>query len=398
VASEYKTVRSATEALCEGLTVEDQALQSMPDASPVKWHLAHTSWFFEEFLLAAQPGYRRFHPQYGFLFNSYYEAVGARWPRAERGLLARPTLPEVLAYRRHVDEHMADGGASALVELGLQHEQQHQELILTDVKHLFGYNPLEPVYRRCEPPVDAPPPRQRWVAFAEAVREIGAPDAGFAFDNERPRHRALVPAFLLASRLVTAAEYAEFIADGGYRRAALWLADAWPLVQRERWEAPLYWRKDGASWTTFTLGGRRLLRAAEPVCHVSYYEADAYARWAGARLPTEFEWETAAEGRSHEGSFLDSGRFHPAPAGGGVLEQLFGECWQWTQSAYGAYPGYRPPAGAVGEYNGKFMCNQLVLRGGSCVTARAHIRSSYRNFFPPSARWQFSGIRLAQDP
>jgi ergothioneine biosynthesis protein EgtB len=396
----YSRVRAATESLCAGLHAEDQVVQSMPDASPIKWHLAHTTWFFETFALATRPGFLPYQPQFRSLFNSYYEAVGDRWTRAARGLLSRPTVDEVLAYRRHVDarlrELLDDPALAAILTLGLHHEQQHQELMLTDLKHLLSLNPLGPVYRpgRADPATPAP---LSFLGFDERIQTIGDGGDGFAFDNERPRHRVLVPAFALASRLVTAGELAAFIADGGYRRPELWLSDGWATVAREGWQAPLYWRGGDGAWEIFTLGGWRPLSPGEPVCHVSYYEADAYARWAGARLPTEFEWETAAQARPIDGSFVDGGRLHPAVARGDGLTQLFGECWQWTQSAYAPYPGFRPLAGALGEYNGKFMCNQLVLRGGSCVTPSGHVRASYRNFFPPTARWQFSGIRLAHD-
>ena len=402
----YSAVRAATEALCSGLAVEDYVAQSMPDASPLKWHLAHTSWFFETFVLASRAGHRPFDPHYGLLFNSYYEAVGERWTRAARGLLTRPTVAEVLRYRRHVDGQMrellpalaADDALAPVVELGLHHEQQHQELILTDVKHLLALNPLAPIYRDLRADDSAAPPL-RWLELGGGVREIGDAGVGFAFDNERPRHPELVPPFAVASRLVTAGEYAAFLADGGYDRAELWLSDGWATVQRDGWRAPLYWRREGERWSHFTLGGRRPIADGEPVCHLSFYEADAYARWAGARLPTEFEWETAARELplAASGSFVEGGRFHPAAARGDGLEQMFGECWQWTASAYAPYRGYRPLAGALGEYNGKFMCNQLVLRGGSCATPRSHLRVTYRNFFPPDARWQFSGLRLARD-
>jgi ergothioneine biosynthesis protein EgtB len=382
-ASAYREVRRATEALCAGLAVEDYVAQSMPDCSPLKWHLAHTTWFFETFVLAARPGYKPFDARYAFLFNSYYDAVGARWDRPARGLLTRPTVDEVMQYRAHVDARMAEvAGPADVVELGLQPEQPHQELMLTDVKHLYALNPMEPVYRvgRATPVAE---PRARpleWLSFDEGVREIGHAGDGFAFDNERPRHRTLVPAFRFASRLVTAGEYAAFIADRGYQRPELWLSDGWASLQQQ---APLYWRNDGGDgdrddFTVFTLAGRRAIFAEEPVVHVSYYDADAYARWAGARLPTEAEWETASS----------------RPDG---IYDLFGVAWQWTQSAYAAYPGYRPLAGALGEYNGKFMCNQLVLRGSSSATPPSHARATYRNFFPPHARWQFTGIRLAQD-
>ncbi|MGZ3405112.1 MAG: ergothioneine biosynthesis protein EgtB [Polyangia bacterium] len=380
--SPYRDVRRASEELCRGLAVEDYVAQSMPDCSPLKWHLAHTTWFFETFVLAGRDGYKPFDPRFAYLFNSYYDAVGARWDRPARGLLTRPTVAEVMQYRAHVDARMAEVDAPAdVIELGLHHEQQHQELMLTDLKHLFALNPLEPVYRAA-PVDDAAAAPLVWLRFAEAVREIGDAGGGFAFDNERPRHRTLVHPFRFASRLVTAGEYAAFIADRGYQRPELWLSDGWTTVQRENWQAPLYWRNDGGDgdqqdWTVFTLGGRRSILAGEPLLHVSFYEADAYARWAGARLPTEDEWETAAT------------------AGG--AHQLHGVGWQWTQSAYAPYPGYRPLAGALGEYNGKFMCNQLVLRGSSLATPAGHSRDSYRNFFPPHARWQFTGIRLAQD-
>jgi ergothioneine biosynthesis protein EgtB len=380
--SPYRDVRRATEELCRGLAVEDYVAQSMPDCSPLKWHLAHTSWFFETFVLAGRDGYKPFDARYQYLFNSYYDAVGARWDRPARGLLTRPTVAEVMQYRAHVDARMAEVDAPAdVIELGLHHEQQHQELMLTDLKHLFALNPLEPVYRAA--PVDATPAAAlEWLQLREGIHEIGHAGGGFAFDNERPRHRALVYGFRFASRLVTAGEYAAFIADRGYQRPELWLSDGWATVQREGWLAPLYWRNDGGDgdaqdWTVFTLGGRRAVIASEPVLHVSFYEADAYARWAGARLPTEDEWETAAT------------------AGGAT--QLHGVGWQWTQSAYAPYPGYRPLAGALGEYNGKFMCNQQVLRGSSLATPSGHARATYRNFFPPHARWQFTGIRLAQD-
>ncbi|MCA1664270.1 MAG: ergothioneine biosynthesis protein EgtB [Myxococcales bacterium] len=379
----YREVRRATEALCDGLAVEDYVAQSMPDCSPLKWHLAHTSWFFETFVLTARRGYEPFDPRYGYLFNSYYDAVDARWDRPARGLLTRPTVEEVMQYRAHVDARMAElDGPSDVIELGLHHEQQHQELMLTDLKHLFALNPMEPVYRAA--PVVEPRARAvEWLSFDEGVRELGHAGGGFAFDNERPRHRALVPAFRFASRLVTAGEYAAFIADRGYERPELWLSDGWATMQQQSWQAPLYWRNDGGDghrrdFTLFTLGGRRALFAAEPLVHVSYYEADAYARWAGARLPTEAEWETASTRRD-------------------AIDDLFGVAWQWTQSAYAAYPGYRALAGALGEYNGKFMCNQLVLRGSSSATPRSHARATYRNFFPAHARWQFTGIRLAQD-
>jgi ergothioneine biosynthesis protein EgtB len=412
LAERYARVRRTTEALCAPLSPEDHLLQSMPDASPAKWHLAHTAWFFETFVLSRRAGYRVFHPKYGYLFNSYYNAVGERHERPRRGVLSRPPLEEVHAYRRHVDGAMeallGDGDAlepalRAVVELGLNHEQQHQELILTDVKHGLGLQPLRPAYRALPAPSAHAAPRPRWLPFPEGLRWIGHGGDGFAFDNEGPRHRAFLEAFELASRPVTNAEYLAFIADGGYRRPELWLSDGWDACRAQGWQAPLYWEERDGGWATYTLGGERPLHPAEPVCHVSFYEADAYARWAGARLPTEQEWEVVAAGAPVDGNLLESERFHPVPLeaveaeGEGAL-RLFGDVWEWTRSPYSPYPRYRPAEGALGEYNGKFMCNQLVLRGGSCVTPRSHLRASYRNFFPPAARWQFSGIRLARDP
>jgi len=397
----YQSVRRMTERLCEPLAAEDCVVQSMPDASPAKWHLAHTSWFFETFVLPAAPGgYRPFDPRFGYLFNSYYNAVGDRLPRPRRGLLSRPTVEEVYRYRAHVDGAMRGLLESGLppalapaVVLGLNHEQQHQELILTDIKHVFGSNPLRPAYRARPPSAPAPLPKgQGWARHAAGVREIGHDGAGFAFDKETPRHRVFVDAFLLADRLATCGEYRAFMDAGGYDRPEGWLSDGWQARLTHEWTAPLYWEKTGGEWVQYTLDGVRPVHDDEPVCHVSYYEADAFARWSGARLPTEAEWEVAASERPPEGSFLEGGRLHPSAGG------TFGEAWQWTASPYVAYPGYRPLAGALGEYNGKFMCNQLVLRGGSCATPRSHFRRSYRNFFPPDARWQFSGVRLARDP
>jgi ergothioneine biosynthesis protein EgtB len=402
-------VRDQTERLCDTLEREDYVVQSMPDVSPTKWHLAHTSWFFETFLLAPHaPGYEPFNPHFAYLFNSYYITVGDRHCRQNRGLLSRPGVAEVYAYRRHVDEKMEqflrnDGDAllqelSPVLEIGLHHEQQHQELMLTDIKHVFWVNPLRPAYRERKGQPPAQPIPMRWIAFDGGVRRIGHDGDGFAFDNESPRHRAYLEPFKLGSRLVTNGEYKAFIDDGGYRRGELWLSMGHATAQAEQWQAPLYWLRDGDQWVHHTLAGVRPLEDAEPVCHVSYFEADAYARWAGARLPTEQEWETAAESADTAGNFVEAGTYHPTPAHrGDGLEQMFGDVWEWTASAYLAYPGYRPPAGALGEYNGKFMCNQFVLRGGSCATPASHIRPTYRNFFPPDARWQFSGIRLAQD-
>ena len=401
LADRFRAVRARTERLCAPLATEDYQLQSMPDCSPPKWHLAHTTWFFETFILAEYAHrFTPFHPQFGYLFNSYYEAVGDRWPRPQRGLLSRPTVAEVYAYRRAVDEQIlsllaaADGrtleAVTPLLELGFNHEEQHQELLLTDLKHAFGLNPLHPAYA---PPLEtrSASTQLRWESHAPGVREIGYVGDGFAFDNEGPRHKEYVNGFEIATRLVNCGEYLRFMEAGGYDRAEFWLSDGWAARQRLGWQAPLYWERDGSSWSVFTLRGVRALDQNEPVCHVSYYEADAYARWADARLPTEAEWETAAAAREVQGNFL-SDSLHPS---GG--EDFHGDAWVWTSSPYTAYPGFRPAAGAVGEYNGKFMCNQVVLRGGSCATPAGHVRPTYRNFFPPDARWQFSGIRLAKD-
>jgi ergothioneine biosynthesis protein EgtB len=414
LASLYQEVRRVTEALCAPLETEDYVVQPMPDASPAKWHLAHTSWFFETLVLKAEGAEDPSgSAQYAYLFNSYYNALGERIPRPERGFLSRPTVAEVYRYRAAVDERMrrflgrATGDVlrriGPTVVLGLHHEQQHQELILTDLKYLFSRNPLRPVYREQEPTVASEPPPLGWVRNEAGLRRIGREGAGFAFDNERPRHPVYVEAFRLSDRLVTNGEYRAFIEGGGYVRPELWLSDGWNARHEHGWTAPLYWERpgDGKDWRIMTLAGMRDLVASEPVCHVSYYEADAFSRWAGARLPTEAEWEVAAEPLAIEGNFQENDRYHPAPlstpAGNGGPTQMFGDVWEWTQSPYTPYPGFRPLEGALGEYNGKFMCNQLVLRGGSCVTPRGHIRPSYRNFFPPEARWQFSGIRLAQD-
>jgi ergothioneine biosynthesis protein EgtB len=406
-ADRFRVVRRLTERLCEPLEVEDYGLQSMPDCSPPKWHLAHTTWFFETFVLAEhEPGFRPHHPQFRYLFNSYYEAVGERWPRPARGLLSRPTVAVVAAYRRAVDERviaLLDAGderalaqLEPLIELGLHHEQQHQELLLTDLKHAFGLNPLRPIFAAGEPgPERGRATPLRWLEHPSGVREVGHAGDGFAFDNEGPRHRVFVEAFAVASRPVTAGEFLAFVQDGGYEAPALWLSDGWAARQRHGWSAPLYWQREGDCWFAFTLRGYRPLDPAEPVCHLSYYEADAFARWAGARLLTEFEWELAAAAHEVGGNFLDSERFHPAADSG--TGQWFGDVWEWTASPYTAYPGYRPSAGALGEYNGKFMCNQMVLRGGSCATPPGHVRPTYRNFFSPDARWQFSGLRLVKD-
>ncbi|MCU0760260.1 MAG: ergothioneine biosynthesis protein EgtB [Steroidobacteraceae bacterium] len=414
----FGQVRTASLALCEPLEVEDYGLQSMPEASPVKWHLAHTSWFYEEFLLAAHaPRYEPFHPGFRALFNSYYQSVGPAFPRPDRGKLSRPTVAEVLRYRRHVEdavhrllEHVEAAGRcgvragaiAAIVELGIAHEQQHQELILTDLKHALSSNPLRPAYRRRER-ID---PRRATPAgfhrFAGGLSPIGHGGRSFAFDNETPRHRVFLEPFQLADRMVTNGDWLEFVRDGGYREPRLWLADGWDLVQAGRWDRPLYWSADLAS--EYSLTGDRALDPGAPVVHVSYYEADAFARWAEARLPTEHEWEVAASMLAVDGNFVEAGRWHPVAADAAApgarrprIRQLFGDAWEWTRSPYAPYPGFRPLPGALGEYNGKFMCSQLVLRGGSCATPAASMRATSRNFFGPATRWQFVGLRLARD-
>ena len=380
----------------------------MPDASPTKWHLAHTTWFFETFVLRPDLlDYRVFDESFGYLFNSYYEAVGARWPRERRGMITRPDLAAVLAYRRHVDAAVLanlerlERTAGPLIALGLAHEEQHQELILTDILHLLAQAPSRSAYVRLAPPPSRDPGPTGRLAFAGGVVRIGrGTDApGFGFDNEGPRHEVLLRPYRLADRLVTNGEWLAFMGDGGYRRPELWLADGWAAVQANGWAAPLYWEYAGDGWCAMTLGGLLPVDANAPVTHVSLYEADAFARWSGARLPTEPEWEYAAQALPVLGNFRESGRLVPVsaePATGG-LRQMYGDVWEWTQSAYAPYPGYRPEAGAVGEYNGKFMVNQAVLRGGSCVTPEDHVRATYRNFFQPWHRWQFSGVRLAWD-
>jgi ergothioneine biosynthesis protein EgtB len=436
----YDDVRAYTEALAAPLSPEDQTVQSMPDVSPTKWHRAHTSWFFETFLLEPDlKGYQAFHPAYCYLFNSYYEAVGARHPRPDRGLLSRPGVEEIGRYRAHVDramhELLDDPAAEdrlSLVELGLHHEQQHQELLLMDIKHVLSCNPLLPAY-------EAPGAVARgngkigggnidplgWIEHEAGLVEIGHEGDAFAFDNEGPHHEALVTPFALADRPVTCGEWLEFMEDGGYHRPELWLSDGWALSRAECWEAPLYWSVDGAprrtdlthttagnarssdlrEWRIFTLHGDRPIDPHEPVCHVSYYEADAYAHYTGARLPTETEWEAVSTRVGGVAKDRAARLCHPVAApvaglsgnGRHRADPHFGEVWEWTQSSYAPYPGYRAPAGAVGEYNGKFMVNQYVLRGGCCATPPGHARTTYRNFFPASARWPFNGLRLARD-
>ncbi|MHC4219298.1 MAG: ergothioneine biosynthesis protein EgtB [Planctomycetota bacterium] len=411
LAEHYRHVRDFTTALCAPLEIEDYVAQSMTEASPTRWHIGHTTWFFEQFVLTPfAEGYRPFHPDFAFLFNSYYNAVGDRTARPIRGLMTRPTVGEVRRYREHVDEAVAAlmqsaEGASAdrissLLEIGLHHEQQHQELLLTDIKHLLSLNPLHPAYHDPEATGTHEPPRMKWIAFDEGLRWIGHEGNGFAYDNEGPRHREFVEPFEIADRLVTNREYLQFMADGGYEHPEFWLDEGWASVGAHGWRAPLYWEQRSGDWSVFTLMGPRSLPLDEPVCHVSLFEAAAFAEWAGARLPTEAEWETAVSDHAVTGNLADRRRFHPAVCCDdepGPLRQIIGDVWEWTQSQYRPYPGYRPVAGALGEYNGKFMCNQFVLRGGSCATHSTHIRPTYRNFFHPGARWQFTGIRLARD-
>ncbi len=424
LAEQFRLVRQQTEHLAGPLQTEDYVVQSMTDVSPTKWHLAHTTWFWETFVLQPYlPGYKLFDASYPFLFNSYYVQAGERHCRAQRGYLSRPTVREVYEYRAYVDERMSDllAGLShddrprltEVVLIGLHHEQQHQELILTDIKHVFSVNPLRPAYTKSDPVPTVAPDPLRWIEFEDGLHEIGYHqdlDGPFSFDNESPRHRAYVQPYALADRLVTCGEYLEFINSGGYDDAAHWLSEGFAHVQQESWKEPFYWERRDNEWWHYTLHGMRRVDPNEPVTHLSYYEADAFARWAGHRLPTEFEWEIAArsldQGIDSPGAFVESARLHPAaaatPAGGDGapqperFQQLFGVAWQWTQSHYSPYPGYRAAPGTLGEYNGKWMCNQFVLRGGSCATSRTHIRTSYRNFFHSSATWQFTGIRLAR--
>ncbi|PZR74260.1 MAG: ergothioneine biosynthesis protein EgtB [Chthoniobacterales bacterium] len=414
---QFRQVRDFSTRLCRTLEPEDYVVQSMPEVSPTKWHLAHTSWFFETFVVKVwMQRYRSEVPQYAYLFNSYYNAAGDMHRRDLRGLISRPTVAETYRFRESIDEcvikllEQADDALLAEIEpvliLGIHHEQQHQELLVTDIKHVFSQNPLYPVFQ----PSSAEPETgkvaaQRFVDFEEATILIGHDGDGFSYDNEGPRHRALVPSFSLSNRLITNGEYLAFIEAGGYTRPEFWLSLGWTTVNESAsggWQAPLYWVLRDGAWWNFTLSGFRRMNESEPVTHVSYFEADAYANWVGARLPTEFEWERAASGVPIEGNFVDAQYFHPTPAatrnGESALLQMYGDVWQWTRSAYLPYPGYRAVPGALGEYNGKFMCNQMVLRGASCATSRSHIRPTYRNFFQPEKRWQFTGIRLARDP
>jgi ergothioneine biosynthesis protein EgtB len=406
----YTAIRAASEALAAGLSAEDCAVQSMPDASPVKWHLAHVTWFFETFLLeTGLPGYQPFDPAFRVLFNSYYNAVGPKHPRPERGMLTRPPLEDVLDYRKHVDQGMQallarkelPAATRELVELGMNHEQQHQELILTDLKHLLSRSPLKPAYQKPWPLTSIESRRRGWIAHAGGNYEIGHAGAGFHFDNESPRHRVWLNDFCIATHPVTHGDFIEFIEDGGYRRPELWLSAGWDMVNARGWKAPEYWERHDGSWHTFTLHGMAPVDPHTPICHVSFYEAEAFARWANERLPTEAEWEVAARNAPVDGNFVESGALHPlalreSPVDG-TPAQIYGDVWEWTRSDYSPYPGFRAAEGAVGEYNGKFMSSQYVLRGGSCATPLSHIRATYRNFFPPDARWQFSGLRLARN-
>jgi ergothioneine biosynthesis protein EgtB len=408
----FREVRNFTARLAGNLAPEDCVVQSMPDVSPTKWHLAHTTWFFETFILKKwMPGYRDAVPEYAYLFNSYYNAAGAMHRRDLRGLISRPTVEEAKKYRVSVDSDIDDLISNAdeelfreiepILTLGIHHEQQHQELLITDIKHVFAQNPLYPVFRQRSSETDKIDINPlKFVEFDEATVEIGHDGNGFAYDNEGPRHRALVLPFSLADRLVTNREFLEFIADNAYSRPEFWLSLGWTTVNEQNWRAPLYWFERDGEWSNFTLSGLRKIDPDEPVTHLSYFEADAYANWAGARLPTEFEWERAAAKIDIDGNFVETERFHPARGRAGSksdLQQMFGDVWEWTRSSYSPYPGYKAGPGALGEYNGKFMCNQYVLRGGSCATSRTHIRKTYRNFFQPDKRWQFTGIRLARD-
>ena len=447
LAERYRAVRGFTEKLAKPLETEDYVVQTMEDVSPTKWHLAHVSWFFDTFVLKEHlPNYEPFHPDYAYLFNSYYVQAGERHCRDRRGYISRPTVSEVYAYRAHVDEQPSKPSEARqlvlctgkvfydlieererrgitdvhilrmeqlypipedalradidpLVEIGLHHEQQHQELLLTDIKHVLSVNPLRPAYDETLPQPRRERPPLNWIHFEEGLREVGHTGDDFAYDNERPRHRVFLEEFLLATRTVTCGEYLAFMDDGGYQRPELWLSAGWATVQENEWTEPFYWEERGGRWHLFTLAGMREIDENEPVCHLSYFEADAYARWADARLPTEQEWEVAAASAPVQGNFVESGNLHPVAAGApdGSPAGLYGDVWEWTRSQYSPYPGYAPPPGALGEYNGKFMCNQFVLRGGSCATSTSHIRPTYRNFFPPDACWQFTGLRLARD-
>ncbi len=406
----FKAVRNFSLEICKPLITEDYVIQSMPDISPTKWHLSHTSWFFETFILKeASENYKSLHPQYAYLFNSYYIQAGERFERPKRGLLSRPSVKEVYQYREYVDKNMIGFLESSsekifqklapVIEIGLHHEQQHQELMLTDIKHVFSINPLYPVYMDIEDKRAENLSSIKWIPFEEGIFKIGFEEEGFSYDNETPQHKEYVEPFSLASRLITNGEYIKFIEDRCYNKPELWLSDGAATVASEKWEVPFYWKKIDGDWWNFKLTGFKKVNPDEPVCHVSFYEADAFARWIGARLPTEAEWEVAASNLKIKGNFVENKNFHPVPVekGESELKQMFGDVWEWTRSSYSPYPGYKTLPGALGEYNGKFMSGQMVLRGGSCATSETHIRKTYRNFFPPNARWQFMGIRLAKD-
>jgi ergothioneine biosynthesis protein EgtB len=406
----YERIRRVSVELCAPLETEDYVIQTMPDVSPPKWHLAHTTWFFETFILSEfVGGYEPVNPAYRILFNSYYNAAGDKHPRPERGFLSRPTVEEVLGYRHRIDSRMLELLNSMKTsmqdeilrraELGLHHEQQHQELLLMDIKYNLSVNPLRPAYKsapaRAAEQSAGPAPPVEWLEFEPGVQRFGDAGDGFAYDNEAPRHAAYLAPFAIASRCVTNGEYMEFIEAGGYRRPEHWLSDGWSLVQRESWSAPLYWEKQEGRWREFTLSGMRDVEEQQPVVHVSYFEADAFARWKKRRLPTELEWEHAARRKPVDGNFLESGTLHPRAAAGEGLQQAYGDVWEVTSSDYGPYPGYTPEQGSLGEYNGKFMCGQYVQRGGSCVSPRSHLRATYRNYYYPHQRWNFQGVRLA---
>jgi ergothioneine biosynthesis protein EgtB len=408
----FKKTRDFTEFLCKPLVTEDYVIQSMPDVSPTKWHLAHTTWFFETFVL--KPGLKNYKPLneiYAYLFNSYYVLAGERFTRAKRGLLSRPTVAEVYDYRKYVDEYILNFIEKAnedelkifapVIEIGINHEQQHQELMLTDIKHVFSINPIHPVYSGKETPPIENVTQTKWIEFTEGIYNIGHNGQGFSYDNETPQHKEFTNSFKLASRLVTNREYLAFMEAKGYETPELWLSDGWAVVENGKWNSPMYWTKMDGEWWDYKLSGFHKVDLNEPVCHVSLYEADAFARWAGARLPTEGEWEIAASDIKPEGNFVENDFYHPVPIDDSIIDssirQMFGDVWEWTRSAYSPYPGYKTLPGALGEYNGKFMSSQMVLRGGSCATSVTHIRKTYRNFFPPNARWQFMGIRLAKD-
>lgn len=405
----FTQVRSFSHLLTETLEPEDFVIQPMENASPTKWHLAHTSWFFETFVLGKfDPEFESMHPQYAYLFNSYYLQTGVPFTRSQRGVISRPTVKNVFEYRAYVNDKLTEfidsvsdevwKEAAPVIEIGINHEQQHQELILTDIKYTLAQNPLLPVFRETSVVEDSGVAELNWISFKEGITEIGHPGNAFTYDNEHPLHKTFVQNYELSNRLITNGEYLEFMKDAGYERSELWLDEGWSCVREESWKAPLYWFVRDGEWWNFTLGGARIVNPDEPVTHVSYFEADAFARWKGVRLPTEQEWEHASKGLKVEGNFVENECFHTTPIKDGTndLQQMYGDVWEWTSSSYSPYPGYKPLPGALGEYNGKFMSNQYVLRGGSCATSRTHIRNTYRNFFQAKSRWQFSGIRLAK--